>query len=110
MIDLPPLDRIWAVRIARDGGLAWTPGLSRPRSVRLGDCDAVARQRIGQALRDAASYGSEGGAGVQGGDRRCYRVEVVLDDGDGCPRPTISFEVPEEQAPESLVWMWSEAG
>lgn len=110
MIKLPPLDSIRAVRIARDGGLAWTPGLSRPRSFSLGGCDAVARQRIGQALRDAASCGSEGGAGVQGGDRRCYRVEILVDDGGIAARPAISFEVPEEQAPESLAWMWKEAG
>lgn len=110
MIDLPPLDSIRAVRIARDGGLAWTPGLSRPRSFSLGGCDAVVRQRIGKALRDAASCGSEGGAGVQGGDRRCYRVEIVVDGGGSGSRPAISFEVPEERAPESLAWMWREAG
>lgn len=122
MIDLPPARRIRAVCIAREGGFAWTPGLSRPRSVGLDGDGGATRQRLMQMLREAAERGCESGPGVQGADRRRYRVEIFIDEddndgddvgaggrGDG-PVPAVVFEVPEEQAPESLVRIWKEAG
>ena len=122
MIDLPPARRIRAVCIAREGGFARTPGLSRPRSVGLDGDGGATRQRLMQMLREAAESGGERGPGVQGDDRRSYGVEIFIDEndndgddvgaggrGDG-PVPAVVFEVPEEQAPESLLRIWKEAG
>lgn len=82
MIDLPPARRIRAVCIAREGGFAWTPGLSRPRSVGLDGDGGATRQRLMQMLREAAERGCESGPGVQGADRRRYRVEIFIDEDD----------------------------
>ena len=47
MIQLPPLDQASVVRVTREGGVAYLPGLSRPRSYQLGNCSEELRQRIG---------------------------------------------------------------
>lgn len=109
MIHLPPLNQVQIVRIAREGGVAWTPGLSRPRSFCLDTCDDTARHRIEEALQGAARCGEENGACGLGGDQRFYRVDVVVDDtAKACA--SVSFEVPEALAPETLVRLWKNAG
>lgn len=107
MIDLPQLDRVSSVRIARDGGVAWTPGLSRARSVRLEGYGRAARQRIESALRGAANSAVEAATHRPAADQRVYRVEVVMNAAASCP--TISFDVPESQAPDLLVQLWRSA-
>ncbi|MDQ0036871.1 hypothetical protein J2W30_004646 [Variovorax boronicumulans] len=109
MIRLPPLDRIRIVRIARDGGVAWTPGLSRPRSFLLEGGGDAERHRIEEALQGAAQCGEESGTCAPGGDQRFYRVEVVArDTAKTCA--SLYFEVPEGQAPDALVHLWKQAG
>lgn len=109
MVHLPPLNQIRNVRIAREGGIAWTPGLSRPRSLSLDTCDEKRRHGIEEALQDAARCGAEGGACAQGGDQRFYRVDVLVNDTAGTCS-TVSFEVPEDRVPEALVRLWKNAG
>jgi hypothetical protein len=109
MIHLPPLSDIQIVRIAREGGVAWTPGLSRPRSFCLGKCDDTARRRIEEALQGAAQCGEEEGACARGGDQRFYRVDVVVDDAAKA-YASLSFEVPEARAPQAFVQLWKDAG
>jgi len=109
MIHLPPLGDIQIVRIAREGGVAFTPGLARPRSFCLDACDATARHRIEEALQGAAQCGEEDGACARGGDQRFYRVDVVVDN-TAKASASLSFEVPEARAPRAFVQLWKEAG
>jgi hypothetical protein len=109
MIHLPPLNQARVVRITREGSVAWTPGLSLPRSLSLGTCDETARHGIEEVLQRAAQCGSEGGTCAQGGDQRFYRVDLVVDD-IAKASPSISFEVPEDRAPEAFVRLWKGAG
>lgn len=110
MIQLPPLDQASVVRVTREGGVAYVPGLSRPRSYQLGNCSEELRQQIGEALQSAAPHaGPRGGAGSPGGDQRFYRVEVVVESATSHSGSSVSFEVPENEAPESLVHLWKDA-
>jgi len=110
MIQLPPLDQASVVRVTREGGVAYVPGLSRPRSYQLGNCSEELRQRIGEALQSAAPHaGQRSGPGSPGGDQRFYRVEVVVESATTRSGSSVSFEVPENEAPESLVHLWKEA-
>ena len=108
MIQLPPLNETSVVRVTREGGIAYVPGLARPRSFQLGDCTAELRQQIDEALRSAAPHAEESGAASPGGDRRVYRVEVVVQ--SAAAGSSVSFDVPETEAPEALVHLWKDAG
>jgi len=110
MIQLPPLDQASVVRLTREGGVAYVPGLSRPRSYQLGNCSEELRQQIGEALQSAAPHAEpRGGPGSPGGDQRFYRVEVVVESATSRSGSSVSFEVPENEAPESLVHLWKDA-
>lgn len=108
MIDLPQLNRVQTVRIAREGGVAWTPGLSRARSIRMDACGDAARHRIEAVLQDAVNSATQGGTHRLAADQRFYRVEVVLLDAPAAGS-AIHFEVPESQAPDLLVQLWRSA-
>jgi len=109
MIQLPPLDQASVVRVTREGGVAYLPGLSRPRSYQLGNCSEELRQQIGEALQSAAPHAEEsGGPGSPGGDQRFYRVELVMHNATA-HSGSVSFEVPETEAPEALVHLWKDA-
>ena len=107
MIRLPPLSEASVVRVTREGGVARVPGLARPRSFQLGDCTEELRQQIDDALQSAVPHAGQGGAASPGGDQRVYRVEVVVQ-GTASSR-SVSFEVPETEAPEALVHLWKNA-
>jgi hypothetical protein len=113
MIQLPPLDQATIVRVTREGGLAYVPGLSRPRSYQLGNCSEELRQQIDAALQSAAPHaGAFSGPGSAGGDQRFYRVEVVMQGSSSSAMhsgSSVSFEVPEAEAPEALVHLWKDA-
>jgi len=109
MIQLPPLDQASVVRVTREGGVAYLPGLSRPRSYQLGNCSEELRQQIGEALQSAAPHAEQrGGPASPGGDQRFYRVEVVVESAT-THSGSVSFEVPENEAPEALVHLWKDA-
>lgn len=108
MIQLPPLSETSVVRVTREGGIAYLPGLARPRSFQLGDCTEELRQQIDDALQSAVPHADESGATSPGGDQRVYRVEVVVQ--SAAAGSSVSFEVPETEAPEALVHLWQDAG
>jgi hypothetical protein len=108
MIQLPPLSETSVVRVTREGGIAYMPGLARPRSFQLGDCTEELRQQIDDALQSAVPHADESGATSPGGDQRVYRVEVVVQ--RAAAGSSVSFEVPETEAPEALVHLWKDAG
>jgi hypothetical protein len=108
MIHLPPLTEATVVRVTREGGIAYMPGLARPRSFQLGDCTAELRQQIDDALQSAAPHAEQSDAASPGGDQRVYRVEVVME--NTATASSVSFDVPETDAPEALVHLWKDAG
>lgn len=107
MIELPSLDLALLVRLTREGGVAYLPGLAQPRSIDLATCPPGLRQEVCDAVARAAPAAIPRGAGA-GGDQRYFHVEVVYEGGDATD---ISFDVPETDAPEPLVRLWkSRAG
>jgi hypothetical protein len=104
MIDLPSLDLALLVRLTREGGLAYLPALAQPRSIDLAACPPDVRQEVCEALQRAAPVAVPRSAGA-GGDQRYFHVEVVY---GGAEAPQVSFDVPETDAPDTLVRLWKE--
>lgn len=104
MIELPSLDLALLVRLSREGGLAYLPALAQPRSIDLATCPPGLRQEVCDALQSAAPLARARGASA-GGDQRYFHVEVVY---DGADIADVSFEVPEADAPATLVRLWKE--
>ncbi|WP_447921576.1 protealysin inhibitor emfourin [Achromobacter aegrifaciens] len=107
MIELPSLDLALLVRLTREGGLAYLPALAQPRSIDLATCPPGLRQEVCDALQRSAPVAVARCADA-GGDQRYFHVEVVYEGDDVAD---ISFDVPETDAPETLVRLWkSQAG
>ncbi|ASC65876.1 protealysin inhibitor emfourin [Achromobacter denitrificans] len=104
MIELPSLDLALLVRLTREGGVAYLPGLAQPRSIDLATCPPGLRQEVCDAVARAAPAAIPRGAGA-GGDQRYFHVEVVY---DGADVADVSFDVPEADAPDTLVRLWKE--
>lgn len=104
MIELPPLDLAQLVRLTREGGLAYLPGLAQPRHIDLSSCPPGVRQEVCDALRLAAPRAVPASADA-GGDQRYFHVEVVY---QGAETAQVSFDVPEKDAPDTLVRLWKD--
>lgn len=102
MIDLPPLDLVLLVRLSREGGLAYLPALSQPRSINLATCPPGVRQDVCEALQRSAPLAVPE-RGQSGGDQRYFHVEMVMDQDEPA---AFSFDVPEADAPDMLVRLW----
>lgn len=104
MIDLPPLEFALRVSLTREGGLAYLPGLARTRSIDLTDCPRAAPG----GRRSLAPHRPAGHAGLpaQGGDQRYFHVELVFRDPASGDTASLTFDVPEAQAPDVLVRLW----
>ena len=50
MIELPSLDLAQLVRLTREGGLAYLPGLAQPRHIDMTACPPGVRQEVRSAL------------------------------------------------------------
>lgn len=105
MIDLPPLEFALRVSLTREGGLAYLPGLARTRSIDLTDCPPGLRQEVGEALRRTAPLATPD-CPAQGGDQRYFHVELVFRDPASGDTASLTFDVPEAQAPDVLVRLW----
>ncbi|AYD66389.1 hypothetical protein YH64_023875 [Achromobacter sp. LC458] len=102
MIELPSLDLALLVRLTREGGVAYLPALTQPRSINLATCPPGVRQEVCDTLQRAAPLAVPE-YGQAGGDQRYFHIEIVLDrDEDSA----VTFDVPEAQAPDTLVQLW----
>ncbi len=102
MIELPPLDLAQLVRLSREGGLAYLPGLAQPRRIDMATCPPGVRQEVCDAILHAAPKAMPSSAGA-GGDQRYFHVEVEF---EGADTARVTFDVPEADAPETLVRLW----
>lgn len=102
MIELPSLDLALLVRLTREGGVAYLPGLTQPRSINLATCPPGVRQEVCDVLQRAAPLAVPE-CGLAGGDQRYFHIEIVMDRDEGT---AISFDVPEADAPDTLVQLW----
>ncbi len=102
MIELPSLDLAQLVRLSREGGLAYLPGLAQPRHIDMATCPPGVRQEVCDAILHAAPKAMSSSAGA-GGDQRYFHVEVEF---EGADTARVTFDVPEADAPETLVRLW----
>lgn len=106
MIDLPPLNEVEVVRLSREGGLAFIPGLVRLRTFELNRCSQTLRGQVCHAVREA-SLAVQAPQPAAGADQRFFRIELDL--GTRPESAVYSFEVPEADAPLTLVELWQAA-
>lgn len=104
MSDFPPLHLATIVRISLQGGVAFLPGLSRPRPIDLASCPGAERDEILHVLEASARQASDH---CGRGDQRYFRIELVYQ--EGTDEKSASFQVPEDAAPEPLVGLWKKA-
>jgi hypothetical protein len=96
------LDLALLVRLTREGGVAYLPGLTQPRSINLATCPPGVRQEVCDVLQRAAPLAVPE-CGQASGDQRYFHIEIVMDRDEGT---AISFDVPEADAPDTLVQLW----
>lgn len=101
MSDLPALRHATVIRISLQGGVAFLPGLSRPRPIDLTNCPDTERDEILHVLEASVRRASDH---CGHGDQRYFRIELVYR--DGADEKSTSFQVPENEAPEPLVGLW----
>lgn len=99
MINLPPMSQVGVVRLSKEGGLAYIPGLVQRRIFELGRCSDALRDQIDQAMQDASAAGQRAPA-AGGGDQRFFHIELAVNELPDAV--TYSFEVPEADAPQTL--------
>lgn len=104
MIELPSLDLVQLVRLTREGGLAYLPGLAQPRHIDMTTCPPGVRQEVCDALVRAAPKAVSGSPDARG-DQRYFHVEVEF---EGADVARITFDVPEAEAPDTLVQLWKD--
>jgi len=107
MTALPPLEAATTVRITREGGLAYLPGLVRTRQIDLAACATEERARICQALERSADLARED---CGAGDERYFHIEVVYVAAHAQEPRTLVFRVPERDAPQPLRELWETRG
>ncbi|WMD20353.1 hypothetical protein RAS12_27730 [Achromobacter seleniivolatilans] len=98
----PAWDLAQLVRLSREGGLAYLPGLAKTRSIDLVSCPPGVRKEVCDALQRAALAVPE--CGASGGDQRYFHVEVEFEGSD--TGAAFSFDVPEADTPDMLVRLW----
>jgi hypothetical protein len=109
MITLPPLELALRVSLTREGGLAYLPGLARARSIDMTTCPPGLRDQVCEALQSAAPRATPE-SGAQGGDQRYFHVELVFRDPADGSTASLVFDVPEAEAPDTLVQLWRSQG
>jgi len=99
MVELPPLNEVDIVRLSKEGGLAYIPGLAQRRIFELASCSEVLRRQVCHALEEARAR-AQSPSSTGNGDQRFFRIEL---DSGASPAVTVyRFEVPETDAPLAL--------
>jgi len=106
MSDLPELTDDATIIVAREGGMAFIPGLRAERRFMLGELPAPEKQRVCHALEQAMPLGEreEKAAQVGSGDQRYYRIQIQY--ATRREAGTIVLLIPEQLAPPELQALW----
>ncbi|QMI06090.1 protealysin inhibitor emfourin [Citrobacter sp. RHB25-C09] len=107
-MDIPELTDDAVVELAREGGVAFIPKLSKQRKIALSTLSEAQRQRIADILRQSLSVGAPPGQGDSPGrgDQRYFRIQIVWTRHNQAGYTDIIVLVPENDAPASLVELW----
>lgn len=100
----PWLDPNAIIEIAREGGVAFFPGLGKPRKILLSASGADERQRIIALLGSAAALAVPA-AGR--GDQRYFRIDIRAESAPGAAVRTLL--IPEQDATHELTELWERA-
>lgn len=107
-MDIPELTDDAIVELAREGGVAFIPKLSKQRRIALATLTDAQRQRVNDILRQTLPVGSPPGLlnSPGRGDQRYFRIQIVWTRHQQAQYTDIVILVPENEAPASLVELW----
>ncbi|CBG89197.1 protealysin inhibitor emfourin [Citrobacter rodentium] len=107
-MDMPEFTDDTVVEVAREGGVAYIPSLSRQRRIALARLSEAQRQRVADILRQSLSVGTPLGQkdSPGRGDQRYFRVQIVWTQHNQAGYADIIVLVPENDAPPSLIELW----
>lgn len=107
-MDIPELTDDAIVELAREGGVAFIPKLSKQRRIALATLTDAQRQRVNDILRQTLPVGSPPGQvnSPGRGDQRYFRIQIVWTRHQQAQYTDIVILVPENEAPASLVELW----
>lgn len=92
--------------IRREGGLAYFPGLAKPRRIRCAECSESQRRWLARLLVEAAAHDTTDS--LNGADRRIFRLDID-EEHDATRVSTVwTLILAEEQAPCALVSLWQD--
>ena len=100
----PLLESNAIISIAREGGIAFFPGISKPRKILLSAYDDDKRKRILALLNSAAALAVPA-AGQ--GDQRYFRIEIRNEATPNTAANTLL--IPEQDATDELTKLWEQA-
>ncbi|MFW0699066.1 protealysin inhibitor emfourin [Pantoea sp. Lij88] len=106
MSELPELTDDATIIVAREGGMAFIPGLRAERRFMLGELPPPEKQRVCHALEQAMPLGEpeEKAAQVGSGDQRYFRIQIQY--ATRREVGTIVLLIPEQVAPPELQALW----
>lgn len=107
-MDIPEFTDDTVVEVAREGGVAFIPKLSKQRKIALATLSAAQRQRVADILRQSLSVGAPPGQedSPGRGDQRYFRIQIVWTQHNQAGYADMIVLVPENDAPPSLVELW----
>ncbi|EBX1354538.1 hypothetical protein DQ806_15980 [Salmonella enterica subsp. enterica serovar Okatie] len=107
-MDIPELTDDAVVELAREGGVAFIPKLSKQRKIALATLTAPQRQRITDILKQTLPVGSPPGQvnSPGRGDQRYFRIQIIWTQHQQAQYTDMIILVPENEAPASLVELW----
>lgn len=105
---LPELTDDVVIELAREGGIAFIPGLRTQRTLVMAQLGSSQRQHLAETLQQSLPLGvAPGLPGSPGrGDQRFFRIEIIRTRHSGAQDTDLILLVPEERAPQSLVDLW----
>ncbi len=101
----PELTAASVIRLRREGGLAYIPGLTCPRFIHCSRYSEAQRDELRQLLSSLHETAAGTAAGTPVADRRCFCLSVEGADGGSI----WSLTVAEEAMPPRLLEWWRRA-
>ncbi|MEQ9883846.1 protealysin inhibitor emfourin [Pectobacterium brasiliense] len=105
MKTLPELNNDAIIELAREGGFAFIPKLAGPRRFALASVPPSERERICNAIRNAAPQAREPD-GPGRGDQFYYRIHISYCQPQQNQYTDVILLIPEDRAPPELTELW----
>ncbi|MCE0489192.1 hypothetical protein LU196_03860 [Pantoea sp. Mb-10] len=107
MVNIPLSDDA-IIELAREGGIAFIPGLRAERRIALAQLSEPQKKHVCSVLEQAMARGKpeEEAPRIGGGDQRYFRIQITYSTQHNAG--SIVILIPEAEAPPELQSLWKE--